>query len=58
MFLKGFQAFAPFEVAESELVAAATVAGRAMCEASSLRIPLQVSYKAGPNWAELTSVQI
>ena len=42
-----------FEVREDQLEDAARVAGKAMCDAFALRVPMEVGCKAGPNWAEL-----
>lgn len=43
-----------FEVPDDELTAAARVAADAMRGAFDLVVPLSVTCKAGPNWAELT----
>lgn len=43
-----------FEVPDEELAAAAHHAAEAMRHAFDLRVPLRVTCKAGPNWAELT----
>ena len=43
-----------FEVANEALTETARLAGDAMRSAFELKVPLRVSCKAGPNWAELT----
>ena len=45
-----------FEVAETDIAEASRVAGNAMSNAFSLRVPLKVGKKVGPNWADMTPV--
>jgi len=47
-----------FEVAASELTAAARVAAHAMRHAFELEVPLVVGVEAGPTWAELAPVDL
>jgi DNA polymerase I len=42
-----------FEVPEAELADAARITGAAMQQAFALEVPLRVSLKAGPTWADL-----
>ncbi|MBX2799033.1 MAG: hypothetical protein KTR31_15260 [Myxococcales bacterium] len=46
-----------FEVPRAALLDAARIASDAMRRAFALRVPLQVSCKAGPSWAELSPLE-
>ena len=46
-----------FDVAESELLDAARITSHAMRHAFELEVPLVVGVEAGPNWADLETIE-